>query len=178
MDTVLSIVLSVAAFMFSMYVFIDSRVRDRRDLLIKMHEILISDDLQRGRHLLFTKVTDEASVDKLTSEEYRNINRVISVFSLLGLYVEKGYVSEQDVIDAWGWSIYRSWVAAQPFIAHREQHNGQRPGKYLELLAQRVRKSLDKASALVKDDGNQGQGTLLSRGDQPLTTENETTLPQ
>lgn len=178
MATVLSIVLSIAALIFSMYVFIDSRVRDRRDLLIKMHEILISDDLQRGRHLLFTKVTDEASVDGLTDEEYRNINRVISVFSLLGIYVEKGYVSAQDVIDAWGWSIYRSWVAAQPFIAHREQHNGQRPGKYLGLLAQRVRRSLDKGGAQAEDESGQGEGPFSRPGEQQLTTENETTLPQ
>jgi len=74
----ISIALSIAALAFSMYVFIVNRRRDKRDILIKMHEMLTSDRHQKGRHLLFEKVTDEPSVERLSDEDYRDINGAIS----------------------------------------------------------------------------------------------------
>src|SRR5689334_656080 len=124
MATILPIALSVIALVFSIYTFIDNHMRDRRDILMKMHDLLISDDLQRGRYLLFDKIVDEDSVDRLSEQDYRDINRAIAAFNLLGIYVKNRYVSERDVMDAWGRSIYRSWIAAQPFLAHREKSHG------------------------------------------------------
>jgi hypothetical protein len=48
-----------------------SRKRDRREIFIKIHELLISDSIQRGGYLLFEKVTDEESVRRLAAQEYR-----------------------------------------------------------------------------------------------------------
>jgi hypothetical protein len=112
MVSILTIALSTTALTFSVYVFFNTRVRDRRDVLMKMSEMFISNDLERGRYLLFNRVTDEASVDHLNDQDYHDINRALSAFNLLGLYVKNGYISEQDAIEVWGWSVYRSWVAA------------------------------------------------------------------
>src|ERR1700761_3050107 len=89
----LSIVLSVFALCFSMYVFVDSRRRERRDMFLKIHETLINDDLQRGRQLLFIKVTDECSVESLNPDEYRDVNRALGTYNILGLYLKNGYVN-------------------------------------------------------------------------------------
>jgi len=145
MISVLPIALSITALIFSVYVFFNSRVRDRRDVLMKMSEMFISDDLEKGRYLLFNKVTDKASVDHLDDQEYHNINRALSAFNLLGLYVKNGYISEKEAIETWGWSVYRSWVAAQPFLEHREQGHGYRPWPYFDLLAEKTRETLSRS---------------------------------
>jgi hypothetical protein len=156
MDTVLSIALSVIALIFSIYVFINNRTRDRRDILMKMHDLLISDDLQRGRYLLFDKVVDEDSVDRLSDQDYRDINRAIAAFNLLGIYVKNGYVREQDVMDAWGRSIYRSWITAQPFLSHREKRHGYPVAVYFGSLAKR-------ASEVLAKNGNLPEYKVLRR---------------
>lgn len=142
MIAVISSVVSVVAISFSLFVFFDSRRKDRRDLFLKMHETLISDDLQRCRYILFHKATDKDSVDQLTDGEWRDIDRVLAAFSVLGLYVANGYVREHDVMDLWALNICRSWKAAQPFIESRERLQAYRPYKYFTLLADRANQYL------------------------------------
>src|ERR1035441_7470075 len=101
MVAAISIILSIAALVCSIYVFMVNRKQDKRSLLVKMHELLTSDRYQRGRSLLFEKVVDESSIKQLSGAEYREINGAISGFSLLGLYVKNGYVNENDVFEAW-----------------------------------------------------------------------------
>ena len=127
--TLIPLILSAIAITFSIYVFIDSRQRDRRDVFIKVYELLISDGIQKGRYLLFEKVTDKESVERLTDDEYRHINRAVAAYNLLGVYLKNGYVSERDVIEVWGPTIYRAWVTAQPFwlIAKRVKVTNQCP---------------------------------------------------
>lgn len=134
----ISIALSIVALIFSIFVFINNRRQDKRNTLIKMHELLISDRHQKGRYLLYEKVTDEASIDELSDEEYRDINGAISGFSLLGVYVMNGYVDENDVLGAWAVPIVRSWEAARPFIAHRELRTGINPHIGFEPLAKKA----------------------------------------
>jgi hypothetical protein len=142
MAALFSITLSIVALMFSVYVFINNRRLDKRNTLIKMHELLISDRHQKGRFILFEKVTDESSVEHLSNEEYRDINGAIAGFSLLGLYVRNKYVNERDALDAWGISIARTWEAAKPFMAHRANRQGYNPHLWFEPLARNARQHL------------------------------------
>lgn len=99
--TFIPIILSVAALIFSFYVFVDNRKKDRRDIFIRIHEPLISDSIHRGRRLLFEKAVDIESVKRLTDEEYRYINQAMAAYNLLGVYLKYGYVNERDVIEVW-----------------------------------------------------------------------------
>lgn len=144
MSTILSIVLSVLALGFSAYVFIDSRSRDRRDMVLKIHEYLSSDELQRGRYLLFEKISDGASVDGLSGDEYRHINRALGAYNAIGAYVKNGYVSTSDVMQLWAVPVHRAWRVAQPFVAHRQEHHGYHPWIYFEFLAQQAEKEITK----------------------------------
>jgi hypothetical protein len=143
-EAVVPIVLSVIALAFSIYVFIDSRKRDRRDIFIKIHELLISDDIQRGRYLLFEKVVDQESVKRLTDDEYRDINRAIAAYNLLGVYLKNGYMNERDVMEVWGRPVYRAWISAQPFLAWREHNQGYKAMPYFEALARRTEQVLSR----------------------------------
>jgi hypothetical protein len=142
MVAAISITLSIAALIFSIYVFVNNRRLDKRNTLIKMHELLISDRHQKGRYLLFEKVTDESSVERLSDGDYRDINGAISGFSLLGIYVENGYINERDALEAWAIPIARAWEAAKPFIAHRVNRQGYNTHLGFEPLARRAQEYL------------------------------------
>jgi hypothetical protein len=154
MIAAISSVVSVVAIGFSFFIFFDSRGKDRRDLFLQIHEMLIGDDLQRCRYVLFHKVTDKDSVDQLTDDEWRDIDRALATLSVLGLYVANGYVRECDVMDMWARNICRSWKAAQPFIESRENLQADRPYKYFTLLADRaqqyLRRSGDSTDIIVR----------------------------
>lgn len=141
-DTVFSIVLSVLALGFSMFVFIESRRRDRRDIFLKITEYLTSDDIQRGRYTLFEKVADEPNVERLSDDEYRDAHRAVNAFNVLGLCVKNGYVNERDVLDAWAIPVYRAHRAAQPFLTFRERTHGYPSWPYFDAWHRNVRKIL------------------------------------
>jgi hypothetical protein len=141
--TALSIVLSVVALGFSIFVFTDSRRRDRRDVFLKITEYLTSDDIQRGRYILFDRVADEPSIERLTDDEYRDVHRAVNAFNILGLYVKNGYVSERDVLDTWTIPVYRARRAAQPLIAFRQRTHGYVAWPYFEALAKKCEKDLE-----------------------------------
>ena len=68
---VFGVITSVVALLISMYVLIDTRRRDRRDLFLRLHEQLIGEDPQRGRYLLFQLA--DRPIDALSEEEFRCI---------------------------------------------------------------------------------------------------------
>lgn len=130
-----SVGISLLALGFSCFVFVDNRRKDQRDTFLRLHQLLNDNDMQRGRYLLFQKATDQTSVEQLTDNEWRDINRVLSTFNTLGFYIAKHYVGEPDVLEIWARPIVRTWTAAQPYIDYRESLQGYRPWKYFDLLA-------------------------------------------
>jgi hypothetical protein len=120
-------------------------------MFLKIHELLYSDDLQRGRNILFHEVTDEASVQQLEDQEYRDIIRVLGAYNALGLYISKKYVVERDVLNTWAESAYRAWRCAQPVRDYRERIEGYRPWGNLDLLAQKARQALLQKGSNVPD---------------------------
>jgi hypothetical protein len=140
----ISILISVLALGFSFFVFFDSRRRDQRDIFLKMHELLISDDVLRCRYVLFQTVTDEDSIKRLTDSEWRDVNRAMATLNALGLYLENGYVKERDVMDIWARPICRVWKAAQPVIDYRERLQGYEPWKHFSFLAEKAQQYLDR----------------------------------
>ena len=56
---------------------------------------------------------------RLPDGEWRDIERAISAYNALGLYIAKRYIKERDVMDIWAEPIYRAWKAAQPYLTYR-----------------------------------------------------------
>ena len=149
--SILPIAISVTALVFSIFVFTENRRRDRRDMFLRLHELLYSDDLQRGRNTLFRKVTDETSVEQLDDQEYRDVIRVLGAYNALGLYIRKKYVNERDVLDTWSESSYRMWIRAQSVRDYREKNEGYRPWDNLELLGQKAQQALLKKGSSLPE---------------------------
>ena len=58
MIAVFSIILSTIAVAFSIFVFMEGRRRYKRDVFLKIHELMISEDQYRGRQLLLSHTFD------------------------------------------------------------------------------------------------------------------------
>lgn len=138
MPATFSIILSIIALIFSIYVFTNSRKQNKRNAFLQIHDLLLSDEIQKGRQTLLLKVTDEASVRELSDEDYRDIHRALGILNALAYYMKSGYVDEMDALCMWAPTAYRACVAAQPLIRQREQDTGYRPFPYLDYLTQRT----------------------------------------
>ena len=139
-----SIVLSIVAVGFSIYVFFGGRRRYKRDLFLKIHQLLIGEAQYRGRQLLNSrKFTDEADILSLKPEERRNISLAIGSFDTLGLYLRHGYLYKADVMGMWGDPALRAWRAAAPFIARRKRLSGTTAYPYFEYLVREAEGYLD-----------------------------------
>ncbi|MFF2124511.1 hypothetical protein ACFVW1_03755 [Streptomyces olivochromogenes] len=94
---------------------------DKRDVFLKLHETLISPELQRGRRVLFDLYRRQGVVEDLSQEDYELANRALAALDVAAYYCEKKYVSEQDFLDLWAPALGRLKYAAAPFIEHRDR---------------------------------------------------------
>ena len=141
----------MAALALSVFVFTEGRRRYKRDLFLKLHEILISEDQYRGRQLLLSRNFDETSIEELRPSERANISRAIATYDTLGLYLRRRYLIEADVISMWGDPAYRAWQAAEPFVKRRANKSHLPAYPYFRYLAERAEMVRSKADA--KSDG-------------------------
>ena len=149
MAAAVSVIISVTALAFSFFVFADNRRREKRDMFLHMHQLMISDEVAKGRYILFEKVKDKESVERLADDEYRDVNRALATYNALGLYVENKYLRERDVMGIWAVPIYRAWHTAQPFVAHRAEFQGYVPWAYFEILARRAERDLSRRGITI-----------------------------
>ena len=127
-------VISVVALSLSIYVLVDTRRRDRRDLLLKLHEQLNAQDRSIGRRLLYQLASEP--VESWPEDQFDRVNNALAYFDVIGMYAELGYVRKDDVLRLWAEPAFRAWKAAQPFLDHRARQSGSRPWPYFARLAQ------------------------------------------
>jgi hypothetical protein len=126
-------VISLIAFTVSIFALVDGKRRDRRDLLLRLHEQLISEEHQVGRRLLYQM--GGRPIAQLDQNEFSQINAALALFDVLGLYVHRKYVRRQDALQLWAVPTVLAWRAAQPFIEYRAAEHSYRPWPYFEELA-------------------------------------------
>ena len=128
--TLIPIVISCAAFTFSIFTWQGHRRQDKRDLLLKIHERLTDVDIQRGRRILYQKVrsVEEAKTLFLENpEDYDLANRALSMLNMAALYVEYGYVDKELFMLDWGFVFASIFENCQHFIAERIERNSVQP---------------------------------------------------
>jgi hypothetical protein len=129
----ISTVISVVALGLSLFVLVDSRRLDRRDLLLKLHEQLNAQDRSVGRRLLYQLAGQP--VESWPEDQFDRVNNALTSFDVIGMYAELRYVRRDDVLRLWAEPAYRAWKAAQPFLDFRSRQNGSRPWPYFAQLA-------------------------------------------
>lgn len=120
----MSLAISFAALAFSFAIFLHGRWRDKRDLFLKLHEQLVAAELQKGRRLLYEMAAQQRDMADLSDDEYLTINHTLAAFNVLGIYYQRRYVSRKDVLTLWALPLVRTFAAAQPFLEHRDAHQG------------------------------------------------------
>jgi hypothetical protein len=121
----ISAALSLLAIGVSIFVFVDGRTRYKRDVFLKIHEMMIGENSYRGRQLLLSRTHTEDSIEDLPLDERAAIRRTLALYDTLGLYLDRGYLVKEDVFSMWGTRADRAWKAAQPFVEHRERQTGE-----------------------------------------------------
>ncbi|MEU5341445.1 hypothetical protein AB0H18_11525 [Streptomyces sp. NPDC020766] len=116
----LSITISTIAVILSLISLFVSRRKDQRDVFLKLHELLISPDLQNGRRVLFELHARAGRIEDLSEPDYASANRALSALDAAGLYCHKKYVSEKEILDLWAPSLTRMKYASRSFLEHRD----------------------------------------------------------
>jgi hypothetical protein len=125
-------VVSAAAFGFTRYT-------DRRNLLLRIHELLLDLQNQRGRRLLHLVAAADDS-DDLNEENRELINRALAMFDVLGFYVARRYVKFDDAHDLWGPAAILAWERAAPYIQDRRAAEQRPVWPYFERFAEDARR--------------------------------------
>ncbi|MFD5078434.1 hypothetical protein [Streptomyces sp. NPDC058371] len=128
---------SLVALTLSVFSLLERRRLDKRDLLLKLHEILISPELQAGRRLLFNL---DRPVSELSEAEYASANRALATLDVAGYYCAKKYVRENDFLELWDTALSKLQVKAAPFLDHRdaERADGTQVWSHYRQLAARA----------------------------------------
>jgi hypothetical protein len=95
----------VGAFSFSLYAWRQRIRQDQRDLFLKVHELLVSAEHQRGRRILYRRINsvgDARTLLRGSPEEYDLANMALAALDTAALYVERGHVSEDPFMGEWG----------------------------------------------------------------------------
>jgi hypothetical protein len=109
--------ISILALGISIFSLVDRKRLDKRDLTLKLHETLISPDLQAGRRIIFTL---DREVSELSRADYESANRALATLDVAGFYCAKGYINEEDFLDLWSPSLAKLKQKARPFLDHRD----------------------------------------------------------
>jgi len=98
-----------------------TRRKGKRDAFLSVHEKMITADLQEGRRLLFDVESPEAAEKLLENkrEDYQKVNMAMAMYDVLCLYVERGYVRRDLVMETWGPGLANARIPGRHFIAHR-----------------------------------------------------------
>ena len=120
----LTVALSSAAFVFSLYAWRERRSVDQRDLFLRVHERLVDIDIQRGRRILAEKIGSPEDAHALYREhpdDYDLANRSLAMLDVAALYVERGYISKRLFMQEWALVYARVLEPAQHFISARAE---------------------------------------------------------
>jgi hypothetical protein len=153
-------VLSPAAVIGGLALWRSHRV-ERRNLLLKLHEQLLSPEKQQGRRLIHEYATAGRNwwdPSPTTVEDVDKMNSALALFDVAGWYMEKKYVDADDFLDLWAVPLVRTWYRAyHPYISVRHQREEWSSWPNFE-------KAVERAEAFLQA---RGQTVALGHGEPP-----------
>jgi hypothetical protein len=82
--------ISLLAFCFGIFSWLEHKRQDKRDLFLKINERLAEIDLQRGRRILYRDVNSKEDAKALLDkrpDDYDLANRALAMLDIAALYV-------------------------------------------------------------------------------------------
>jgi hypothetical protein len=83
----------------SISTFLTNRWRDRRDLLLRVHERLTMADQQRGRRLIYGKIAKGIPLEDLDEDERTAINNALVTLDAVAIYYRRRYIRRADLLE-------------------------------------------------------------------------------
>jgi hypothetical protein len=91
---------------------------NRDQTFLRIHEILMGDDMRLGRSLLIEAGKTE-KVPELASDEYRQMTHALGGLETAGIYIDQGLMSRERFIAIWHHSLRAMRVGADLMADHR-----------------------------------------------------------
>lgn len=114
---------SIAALVASLAAFTTSIVRDRRLLLLRIHEYLTTIDQQSGRRVIHRMAEEGRTVANLTEDERAQCNHALAALNTMAIYFDRNWVSRGALLQFWAEPVLRLMSAAEPFLDQRDTEN-------------------------------------------------------
>lgn len=119
----LALVISIATFLVS---FVYNIKINRRDLLLNMHQEMISSENQKGRGILIRLAKENLEIADLSEEDREAVNHALAQIDVLGYYCKMKYIKESDVLDLWQSSFRSIEPKAEEFAKILDQEKDMR----------------------------------------------------
>lgn len=96
----LTALIGLIAVGFTTYTIVQSREQRRLDAFSRMHDLLITEDSQRGRRMLYD-AANSGSWPERNSPEWDQMNRALAMLDTLAIYIDKKIVDRELAMDTW-----------------------------------------------------------------------------
>lgn len=127
------------ALLFTAATFRFAAAKNKRDLFVKLHESLIEPEVQDGRRIL-ARTKRYADVVFMKSSDRKAVNRALSLYETLAIYVLNGNVYEKEALRVWDWPIWNMRQRIGWFVDAREEEDLYRSWPNLRRLIKRMEK--------------------------------------
>jgi hypothetical protein len=124
--SVIPILISSFAFLFSLYAWRERVVKDRRDLFLRVHERLMDAENQNGRRILFKEINsvkDARALFHNDPERYNLANMALAMLDAAALYAERRYLDRNLFMEEWGYTYKNILKHARYFMTERIDRN-------------------------------------------------------
>jgi hypothetical protein len=131
-----TVLVALVAVILSARALLASSKAIKRSDLQRLHERLMSFDVQVGRRLLFDVFNDKADWGKVRArhpDDWDRINYAVGTFQTLAELARREVVDLPEALEYWGGSVKRSWPAIESYISHRRTADGY-PGAWNDLV--------------------------------------------
>lgn len=114
---------------------------NKRDLFLALHEKLSAPEQMRGRRVLreqVNSVNDAAELRQANRGDGRAAAGALAMLDILGLYIEKGFVEDNLVLEEWGYVLAELQPHAAHLISERTRNRHRPPWPHYRRLAGRA----------------------------------------
>jgi hypothetical protein len=98
----MAIVISFAALILSGLSLAWNYRASKRDLMVRTHDQLISNDRQHGRRLLFETCEKGRTPANLSAEDFRSVNNALSWLEFMAVLFDQRHIPHKDALASWG----------------------------------------------------------------------------
>jgi hypothetical protein len=126
----IGITIALLAVLLSVATVQTQRAQQRHHAFQQIHETLMTPEHQRGRWMLW-EIAGSGVFPPTESDEFYLINRTLGTLDNLSLYVQRGVVPRQWVVDVWHHPLQAMEEAVLTLMEQRAAALGWRPWPYL-----------------------------------------------